>query len=64
MVADVSAVGLAIRLRASITFPMGISLTSYGATRDTSHSPSVDRLDLSSAENNEFGDQHFTEYGK
>ena len=42
---------------------LGISLTSYGATRDKSQIPAFDRLDLSSAENNEFGDKHFTEYG-
>ncbi len=42
---------------------LGISLTSYGANRDKSQIPAFDRLDLSSAENNEFGDKHFTEYG-
>ena len=42
---------------------LGISLSAYGATRDKSQIPAFDRLDLSSAENNEFGDAHFTSYG-
>ncbi|MBQ7214920.1 MAG: hypothetical protein IJS39_02925 [Synergistaceae bacterium] len=42
---------------------LGISLSTYGATRDKSQIPAFDRLDLSSAENIEFGNAHFTEYG-
>ena len=41
----------------------GITLSTYGATRDKTQIPAFDRLDLSSAENNEFGDKHFTDYG-
>ena len=40
-----------------------VDLSSYGSTRDKSQIPAFDRLDLSSAENNEFGDKHFTTYG-
>ncbi len=42
---------------------LGISLSTYGATRDKSQIPAFDRFDLSSAENTVFGDAHFTEYG-
>ena len=42
---------------------LGISLSTYGATRDKSQIPAFDTLDLSSAENTVFGDAHFTEYG-
>ena len=42
---------------------LGISLSTYGATRDKSQIPAFDRLDLSSAENIEFGNAHFTDYG-
>ena len=41
----------------------GITLSTYGAGRDKSQIPAFDRLDLSSAENNEFSDKHFTDYG-
>ena len=40
----------------------GISLSTYGATRDKTQIPAFDRLDLSSAENEEFGGKHFTDY--
>lgn len=40
-----------------------VDLSAYGSTRDKSQIPAFDRLDLSSAENNEFGDKHFTSYG-
>ena len=40
-----------------------VDLSAYGSTRDKSQIPAFDRLDLSSAENNEFGDKHFTNYG-
>ena len=39
------------------------SLGTYTTRRDKSQVPAFDRLDLSSAENNEFGDKHFTEFG-
>ena len=42
---------------------LGISLSTYGATRDKTQIPAFDRLDLSSAENKEFGNKHFTDYG-
>ena len=41
----------------------GITLSTYGAGRDKSQIPAFDKLDLSSAENNEFSDKHFTDYG-
>ncbi|MBQ7155161.1 MAG: hypothetical protein IJR85_06375 [Synergistaceae bacterium] len=40
-----------------------VDLSAYGSNRDKSQIPAFDRLDLSSAENNEFGDKHFTDYG-
>ncbi len=39
------------------------SLGTYTTKRGKSNIPAFDTLDLSSAENNEFGDKHFTEYG-
>ena len=39
------------------------SLGTYTTTRDKTQIPAFDRLDLSSPENNEFNDKHFTEYG-
>ena len=51
MVADVSAVGLAIRLRASITFPMGISLTSFPEDGDNGISGNTDIADNASGLN-------------
>lgn len=40
-----------------------VDLSVYGSTRDKNYIPAFDKLDLSSAENNEFGDKHFTSYG-
>ncbi|MBR0250270.1 MAG: hypothetical protein IJQ77_04245 [Synergistaceae bacterium] len=40
-----------------------VDLSVYGSTRGKNQIPAFDRLDLSSAENNEFGDKHFTTYG-
>lgn len=42
---------------------LGLDLSTYGATRDKTQIPAFDRLDLSSAENKEFGNKHFTDYG-
>lgn len=39
------------------------SLGTYTTTRDKSQIPAFDTLDLSSAENKEFDNKHFTEYG-
>ncbi len=40
-----------------------VDLAAYGSNRDKSQIPAFDRLDLSSAENIEFGNAHFTTYG-
>ena len=40
-----------------------VDLSAYGSNRDKSQIPAFDRLDLSSAENIEFGNAHFTTYG-
>ena len=40
-----------------------VDLSAYGSNRDKSQIPAFDRLDLSLAENIEFGNTHFTTYG-